>query len=404
MNGGTVEQQATYNSFDNALNDIGLLGTSNDSRPAAYLNYILFDEHMQFYQHGHVQIGTAANGAHEKLTLNDIVAEKAGFVYVYISSESAATHWVYFDDMKVTLNESPVIQEDDYYPFGLTFNSYQRVTADKNKYLYNQGTGDKQFKTERITDLDLNLDMTKLRMYDYAIGRFVQVDPLADQGGQESMSSYQYAFNDPIKNNDPLGDCVPCGIELIKTLTKYSAILSKAEAPAQRLISGTSGHVPSEVNMDSQSKKIAKVTSTANDINTVAETGKEVTKEVVKDVGEVADKGGEAISDAGLIASPFTGGSSLVLVPVGETVSATGKVTKMSVNLAEGDDDAAAKEAVNLGFGLLTNTATKTAINQSKKVGNITNATEEATQTSVLGGLGSMLNKIVNYFTEDEQD
>ena len=81
---------------------------------------------------------------------------------------------------------------DNYYPFGLTFNSYQRVTAKENRYLYNQGIGDIQFKTERITDLDLNLDMTKYRMYDYATGRFTQVDPLADANPQESLTPYQY--------------------------------------------------------------------------------------------------------------------------------------------------------------------------------------------------------------------
>ncbi|ELR70825.1 hypothetical protein C900_03260 [Fulvivirga imtechensis AK7] len=195
MNGGTVEQQATYNSFDNALNDIGLLGTSNDNRPAAYLNYILFDEHMQFYQHGHVQIGTAANGAHEKLMLQDIVAEKAGFVYVYISSESAATYWVYFDDMKVTLNESPVVQEDDYYPFGLTFNSYQRVTAKENRFLYNG------FELQK--SLDWGVYDYQARYYNPEIGRFLNVDPAADL--MRRHSPYNYAFDNPIRFIDPDG-------------------------------------------------------------------------------------------------------------------------------------------------------------------------------------------------------
>ena len=41
------------------------------------------------------------------------------------------------DNFKVTHTKSPVIQVDDYYPFGLSFNSYQRTDQTKNKYLYN---------------------------------------------------------------------------------------------------------------------------------------------------------------------------------------------------------------------------------------------------------------------------
>ena len=45
--------------------------------------------------------------------------------------------WVYFDDFEVTHVKGPVTQTDYYYPFGLTFNSYQRENAAKNNYLYN---------------------------------------------------------------------------------------------------------------------------------------------------------------------------------------------------------------------------------------------------------------------------
>jgi hypothetical protein len=107
---------------------------------------------------------------------------------------------------------------DNYYPFGLTFNSYQRENSVENKYLYNQGTGKKIFRTERVYDLGLNVDQSRDRTYDYITGRWWQVDPKADTEGQESWSTYQFGFDNPVRYNDPYGDCIPCALEAIKLL------------------------------------------------------------------------------------------------------------------------------------------------------------------------------------------
>src|SRR3954470_1590380 len=44
---------------------------------------------------------------------------------------------VYFDDFKVEHVKSPVIQSEDFYPFGLTFNSYQRENSTPNPLQFN---------------------------------------------------------------------------------------------------------------------------------------------------------------------------------------------------------------------------------------------------------------------------
>lgn len=83
-----------------------------------------------------------------------------------------------------------------------------------SRFQYNQGTGDKNFqgeegksfKIERDKDFGLNWDMT----YDYQLCRFNQVDPLAEVAPQESLSPYQYSFNNPVRYNDPYGDCPWC--------------------------------------------------------------------------------------------------------------------------------------------------------------------------------------------------
>ncbi|MFN7436146.1 MAG: RHS repeat domain-containing protein [Bacteroidota bacterium] len=87
---------------------------------------------------------------------------------------------VYFDDFKVTQTKSPVIQSDDYYPFGLKFNSYARENSLPNKTKLFQGQ-------EHIDDLGLNWDSFKWRNHQPDIGRFFNVDPLAEK----------YVYNSP---------------------------------------------------------------------------------------------------------------------------------------------------------------------------------------------------------------
>ena len=141
---------------------------------------------------------------------------------------------VWFDDVKIVkgnASQTVIVEESNYYPFGLKHKGYNNVTSSNGnsvaqKYMYNQGTSGKNFqgkegksfKVERQEELGLNLDMTKFRMYDYALGRFTSIDPLADANPQESWTPYQYAYNNPIRYNDPYGDCPWCVGALIGAL------------------------------------------------------------------------------------------------------------------------------------------------------------------------------------------
>ncbi|MEP2025851.1 DUF6443 domain-containing protein, partial [Reichenbachiella sp.] len=102
--------------------------------PRAYMNYMVFDQNFKLEFQGFKQITTDAkeNGVkdedgdfkdHEKLS-HSITIEKAGYVYVYLSNEQGDTAPidVFFDDFKITHHHTPIVQKDDYYPFGLTFN------------------------------------------------------------------------------------------------------------------------------------------------------------------------------------------------------------------------------------------------------------------------------------------
>ena len=83
---------------------------------------------------------------------------------------------------------------NSYYPFGLQFNSYSRVTSKQNDYLYNG--------KELQDELDLNWLDYGARIYDPAIGRWHVVDPMADIDHSIGFSPYHYAANNPLLYND----------------------------------------------------------------------------------------------------------------------------------------------------------------------------------------------------------
>ncbi|MCC5943632.1 MAG: hypothetical protein JJT94_01755, partial [Bernardetiaceae bacterium] len=68
--------------------------------------------------------------------------------------------------------------------------------AEEYRFLFNGGS-------ERISQLDLHWHDTPFRSYDPQLGRFWGVDALADYFA--SITSYQYAYNNPIGFNDPTG-------------------------------------------------------------------------------------------------------------------------------------------------------------------------------------------------------
>jgi RHS repeat-associated protein len=213
--GGGVSSSSTV--FDDALNGGAMAGKDDsNTAPRAFLNYIFFDKDMNYISAGFTQISTAAQGVgvHEEVVMPEFVADQEGYVLAYLSNENQEAVNVHFDDFTIYHGKTNVVSTQDYYPFGLTFNESVRTASTVNRFLYNQGAGEKQFRTERIKELGLNWDMTKFRTYDYAIGRFMQVDPLADQGGQEGLTPYQYSFNNPVLYNDPYGDC-PCLVPII---------------------------------------------------------------------------------------------------------------------------------------------------------------------------------------------
>ncbi|MFM8912742.1 MAG: RHS repeat domain-containing protein, partial [Flammeovirgaceae bacterium] len=112
--------------------------------PMAYLNWMVFDRNyvQDLGRSGYKRITTdsketGTNVAHDRLAPdNEIRIAEAGYMYIWLSNENPTPVEVYFDDFKITQTKSPVIQQDDYYPFGLAFNSYQRENSVSNRWKF----------------------------------------------------------------------------------------------------------------------------------------------------------------------------------------------------------------------------------------------------------------------------
>jgi len=87
------------------------------------------------------------------------------------------------------------LNREDFYPFGLTFNSYTRENAVPQNYLYNG--------KEQINDLGLDWADYGARMYMPEIGRWGVVDPMSEHGRR--WSPYNYAFDNPLRFINPDG-------------------------------------------------------------------------------------------------------------------------------------------------------------------------------------------------------
>lgn len=202
----STETAAAYESFNNYLQGF-VDGINITSEPKAYLTYILFNEdYSGTPQFGWKSMGNSAAVNFEQL-LREIEIPYDGYLYIYVANES--DYQVFFDDMKIihqkNNNVLQVTQSNDYYPFGLTFNSYQQEVSHVNKY---------QFQGQELqTDFDLGWSQFKWRNSDPAIGRFFNVDPLSEKYYYNST----YAFSE-----NRLVDGVELeGLEFVKKFQPY---------------------------------------------------------------------------------------------------------------------------------------------------------------------------------------
>jgi RHS repeat-associated protein len=168
----------------------------SDPKPSVDLNYIYFDKDLNIIEYQYDRIDASAGfdpGAENMTDFDELylekVANQVGYIYVYVSNETSQSR-AWLDDLTVTYLRSPIVQFEDYYPFGLSMagTAFHRGEDNYKGMVTTDGTG--------LKDLGF-------RQYDPAVGRFYAVDPLAEL--HLDLSTYQYSANNPVSIIDVLG-------------------------------------------------------------------------------------------------------------------------------------------------------------------------------------------------------
>jgi len=136
------------------------------------LNYILFDKNHNYLQGGFVCTVGNNQGSMEQFSIDDIKVTQPGYLYVYLSNESNATNkQIWFDELSISTTE-PIIQVEDYYPFGLSIAELSTTKENivEQNFKYNGGS-------ELMEDFGLNLYETRNRFYSPETGRFFGLMP-----------------------------------------------------------------------------------------------------------------------------------------------------------------------------------------------------------------------------------
>lgn len=164
-------------------------------------------------------------------------------------------------------NGLEIVEENNYYPFGLKHKGYNSTVTSTNLALKKRFGG-----KEQQDELGLDWYDVSARNYDPALGRWMNLDPLAEL--MTRHSPYNYAFDNPVFFIDPDGMAPVENSGFDRDLN--SGRPKQEQLDRSGIIAGNSS--PNDIiNIDSKSKK-AHVTKTDDDFDMVSTDGGKAVK------------------------------------------------------------------------------------------------------------------------------
>src|SRR5690606_13330273 len=120
-----------------------------------------------------------------------------GYNYVYNYTDHLGNIRLSYTKNTLAGNPPVIVEENNYYPFGLKHQGYNNISPPNNVYQY------KYNGKELQDELGLNFYDYGARNYDPALGRFPSMDPISSQFPH--VSPYNYAENEPVSSIDLWG-------------------------------------------------------------------------------------------------------------------------------------------------------------------------------------------------------
>jgi len=260
--------------------------------------------------------------------------------------------------VKGNTSQTVIVEESNYYPFGLKHKGYNNVVSSNgNSVAQKFGYNGKELNEE----LGLEWHDFGARNYDASLGRWMNLDPLAEQ--MRRHSPYNYAFNNPIYFIDPDGmmpfgpgddllkKAKVAGNKIVNSVMNFISVFSGAKENLDKI----GGKEPTARSDDSFGND--KTDAALSLSKTVKENGADAVIGMAYAAGEALDEGGSEVAQKSAMVTMSTGGlSSEVTVPLaaaGSTASVVGEGIKAVALFSAGDENA----AINEGIDAVTSTA-----------------------------------------------
>jgi len=197
---------AVATEFSDALIGGGFFSDNDNTKPYAYLNYIIFDNQMNPVASDWIRVTEEAafwpgeEGLPTKkparLAFEEpIIVNTSGYIYIWVSNNSENSK-VWFDDLTVRHSQQILSQATDYGVWGEVMREQKATPYEEFRYGY-QG----QFAEK---DEETGWNHFELREYDAVIGRTITTDP-----ANQFKSSYVWVGNNPVNGTDPNGGFSP---------------------------------------------------------------------------------------------------------------------------------------------------------------------------------------------------
>lgn len=265
------------------------------------------------------------------------------------------------DDNSGSVTSAEIRREQNFYPFGLEHKGY-------NGYSHGVKNNLKTYQGQEFTeDLGLNTHEWKYRMSDPSIGRFWQVDPLAEEYTYNSTYAFQ---ENKMGMGVELEGLEYASWDIVKYISTKASVYLSTTAGARNLVGSGLGNTikASVTGVESNSSnsgvggmtvsQVQDISAVGSGLGTISTELANTAVQVVRDGANGLENTGDVITTAGIVTLQPE------IVAAGQALSSTGTAIHIGLDVAEGNYSKAVErvtvEAVTGGLGSLAKKAAET--------------------------------------------